>query len=73
MAFFSTFESRNLCDFRRFGLILPMFVGYYSEIPKVGSGSFTISTKILAYIAGLNLAGGSTENMTMAIASIVRT
>lgn len=50
-------------------LVLPMFVPYYTTIPLVtGShmGPFSISTKSLTYILGLQLAASSTNSLVTA-------
>ena len=60
--------------FYRYGIVLPWFVFYMSDIPSLNSTSvfgFTMSNKIMTYLLGLQVALGSSQNFIMAMSALV--
>ena len=60
--------------FFRYGIVLPWFVFYMSDIPSLNSTSvfgFTMSNKIMTYLLGLQVALGSSQNFIMAMSALV--
>ena len=58
----------------RFGMILPLFVPYYLEIPPVGGSTFggiSVSSKSMNYILGLQVIASSSANIVVGISGIV--
>jgi len=57
-----------------YGIVLPWFVFYMSDIPSLNSTSvfgFTMSNKIMTYLLGLQVALGSSQNFIMAMSALV--
>lgn len=56
-----------------FGIILPLFVPYYSEIPQVSGttfGGISVSAKSMNYILGLQVIASSSTNIVVGLAAI---
>jgi len=55
-----------------FGLILPLFVNYFCEIPNLGAANFaSISSKSMFYIIGCQVAFSSTPNTIVVLSAIL--
>ena len=60
--------------FFRFGMILPLFVPYYVEIPQVSGttfGGISVSAKSMNYILGLQVIASSSANIIVGLSAIV--
>ena len=58
----------------RFGIILPLFVPYYIEIPQISGttfGGISVSAKSMNYILGLQVIASSSANIVVGISAIV--
>ena len=58
----------------RFGLILPLFVPYYTEVPQTSGATFgglSVSAKSMNYILGLQVIASSSSNVIVGLSAIV--
>ena len=58
----------------RFGLILPLFVPFYTEVPQTSGATFgglSVSAKSMNYILGLQVIASSSSNVIVGLSAIV--
>ena len=56
----------------RFGVVLPLFVNYFCEIPSLGSANIlSISSKSMFYLMGAQVAFSSTQHSIVSAASVL--
>jgi len=58
----------------RFGLILPLFVPFYTEVPQTSGatiGGLSVSAKSMNYILGLQVIASSSSNVIVGLSAIV--